>query len=296
MSDNGGLAPSGTPSELSGVSDRTHPRPPVDPARLNPPASGSAWTNLGYWSAAADYPAAARALARRVGAAARLRRGDVVLDVACGYGDSLRLWLEEFHVAHVIGVEPDPAVVATIRTRLVEWGLQERVTVLAARAEDVSPAACSPRPTAVVSVDAAYHFASRHAWLQRVMQELPAGGRVGLADLAVTPRGARSRRLRAMAQVLDIPHENLTDAEAIEQLLDSEQVQLRWRESAGDAVLDGFVRHQRRGGLATTVTRTLIRHARRARLVDYQIIGAECRSPGLSFDVDSTRRSADASA
>lgn len=296
MSDNGGLAPSGAPCELSGVSDRTHPRPPVDPARLNPSASGTAWTNLGYWTGAADYPAAARELACRVGRAARLRRDDVVLDVACGYGDSLRLWLEEFQVAHVIGVEPDPTVVATIRARLDGWGLHSRVSLLTAQAEDVSPATCHPRPTAVVCVDAAYHFASRHAWLWRVMQELPAGGRIGLADLAVTPRGAMSRRLRAMARILDIPPVNLTDADAIETLLDSEWVQLRWRESAGDAVLDGFVRHQRQGGMAAAITRTLIRHARRARLVDYQIIGAECRSPGLSFDVDPTLRSADAPA
>lgn len=239
------------------------------------------WTNLGYWAGTRDYAAAAHELARRVGCAARLRPGDVVLDVACGYGDSLRVWLEEFQAGHVIGVEPDPQVIAAVRERVTAWGLQDRVTLLAERAEQVMPDRCEPRPTAVVCVDAAYHFASRCRWLEAVTQALPPGGRLALADLVVGRHAAGARRLRAMARLLDIPPENLGDAERVEDLLDTPTMQVRWCETAGEAVLDGFARYQRRGGLPVAVTRFLVRLARRRRLVDYHIVGAERQSAPL---------------
>lgn len=237
------------------------------------------WTNLGYWPGAVDYPSAARELARRVGKAARLRPGDVVLDFACGFGDSLRLWIEEFGVARVIGVEPDPDVQARTQRRLDEWGLQERVLLLTQPAEAVEVATLTPRPTAVVCVDAAYHFTSRRAWLSQLLAALPPGARLGLSDLSITPRGQRSRLLRALSGLFHIPSANLTDAGALDALLESDAVRLRWQESAGDAVLDGFVRVQRRGGLPVFVTRQLLRLARQRRLIEYRILGAERRTP-----------------
>ena len=87
------------------------PRPVVDPALLNSVGSGARWTNLGFWREARTYEEAATELARRVGRAAGLGPNDVVLDVACGYGDSLALWGRAFGVKRAIRIEPDPPVV-----------------------------------------------------------------------------------------------------------------------------------------------------------------------------------------
>lgn len=233
------------------------------------------WTNLGSWSGVTRYSDAARELARRVGSAAGLRGGDVVVDYGCGFGDSLRLWVEGFGVARVVGVEPDPEVVSIVRRRIADWGLQDRITMVTARAESVDPTAIASGVTAVVCVDAAYHFTTRAAWTARAAAALPPGGRFGLADLVVTPRGLRALRTRLVARLIAMPRENLVTPEGLEGLVAESGLQVTWSESAGDAVLDGFVAGVRGGGRAVAMTRMLLRIMRRARLADYRVLGAQ---------------------
>src|SRR5690606_38919024 len=118
---NASVAPERGDNEVTGVTTPVHPRPPLDPALLDAPGAPTQWTKLGHWPGARAYADAARELARRVGHAAHLRAGDVVVDYACGYGDFLKLWLEEFRVARVVGIEPDPGVTAAIRARVADW-------------------------------------------------------------------------------------------------------------------------------------------------------------------------------
>lgn len=252
-----------------------HPRPPLDPALLNGPGASTQWTNLGHWPGARAYADAARELARRVGHAAHLRAGDVVVDYACGYGDSLKLWLEEFRVARVVGIEPDPGVTAAIRARVADWGLTDRIRVVTARAEDLLPTDAHSGVTAVVCVDAAYHFDTRHEWLTRTVQALPPHGRLGFSDLEACARGSRLWRTEVLARVIRMPSANLQTAEEVEHTLTTAGARIVWSETAGEAVLDGFAAHASGSGMPFTVTRGLIKLARRGRLVDYRIIGVE---------------------
>jgi cyclopropane fatty-acyl-phospholipid synthase-like methyltransferase len=237
------------------------------------------WTNLGYWPGAHSYGDAARALACRVGHAAHLRACDIVLDYACGYGDSLRLWIEEFGVARVIGVEPDPAVVARVQQRIAGWGLSERITMIAARAEELMPSELVPRPTAVVCVDAAYHFESRRAWLARVINALPPHGRLGIADLVFSPKAATSWRINKLAQLTHIPAKNFETAAQMEDAILDAGAQIAWSECAGEGVLDGFAASSFGRGFPLMVTRQMVKLARKGRLVDYRVIGAERGAP-----------------
>jgi len=257
----------------------SHPRPPVDPSLLNAPGVDAMWTNLGYWPGAKSYGEAARALALRVGHAAHLRAGDIVVDYACGYGDSLKLWIEEFHVARVIGVEPDPAIVARVHARIAGWGLSDRITMMTARAEDVMPSELIPRPTAVVCVDAACHFDSRRDWLTRVIKALPPHGRLGIADLVFSPKAAASWRINKLAQFGHIPAKNFETAEQMENVMIGAGAQIAWSECAGEGVLDGFTSAAPGRGIPLMVTRQMVKLARRGRLVDYRVIGAECQTP-----------------
>lgn len=268
------MAAPGNHDNLWRVSSHALPRPPVDPAILNAGAADAMWTNLGYWPSATSYVEAARALAVHVGQAAQLRAGDVVVDYACGYGDSLRLWIEHFGVARVVGVEPDSDVAEAVRGRVRAWGLADRVTVVAERAEDAQPSALATDVSAVVCVDGAYHFASRRRWLVDVLQGLPSGGRLGLADLVFAARAAGSWRIGGLARLVNIPATNLETTDQIETTIAGAGARVRWSESAGEAVLDGFCREIRAPGLPVALTRRMIRLARRGRLVDYRLIGA----------------------
>jgi cyclopropane fatty-acyl-phospholipid synthase-like methyltransferase len=257
------------------VTTPVHPRPPLDPALLNGPGALTQWTNLGHWPGAHSYADAARELARRVGHAAHLRAGDIVVDYACGYGDSLKLWIDEFRVARVVGVEPDPSVTAVIRARIDAWGMADRIRVVTARAEDLAPSDGARDVTAVVCVDAAYHFDTRRDWLTRTVQGLPVHGRLAISDLEICARGSRLWRTDVLARVIRMPSANLQTAEDVERTLTEAGAHIVWSETAGEAVLDGFAAHATGSGMPFTVTRGLIKLARRGRLVDYRIIGAE---------------------
>ncbi len=214
------------------------PRPVVDPTLLNA-TTATRWTNLGWWDGADDYADAARALSLEVGRAAALRAGDVVVDIACGHGDSLRLWVEAFGAARVIGVEPDAGVVAHLRARVAAWGLTECITIIAATAETFDLATAAPDATAIVCVDAAYHFRTRAEWLRRLAVIAAPGTRLGFTDLAV--RGASiPSRLTWFAERAGIPVANLWSVTAIPGALAAVGYEALAVTDIGAPVLDGF--------------------------------------------------------
>lgn len=255
----------------------SHPRPPVDPSLLNAGA-GEMWTNLGDWRDTTTYGAAARALATRVGKAAGLGAEDVVVDYACGYGDSLRLWVEAFGVRHAVGVEPDPEVCAVVRARIAQWGLASRLTVVTSRAEDLAPCDADAAVSAVVCVDAAYHFRTRADWWRMLARTLPRGGRIAASDLALADGKRAGLVARAVAGVFGIPGANLCDAATLARELADLGVRERRVESIGADVLDGFVAHARGRGTALRLTRTAIRALRRAARLGYVLVSG--RAPG----------------
>jgi cyclopropane fatty-acyl-phospholipid synthase-like methyltransferase len=261
------------------------PRPVVDPALLNGPGALTQWANLGFWKGTTTYAEAAAELARRVGLAAKLGPDDVVLDLACGFGDSLAMWVREFGVARVVGVETDPAVVVDATARVRGWQLADRIALRCEAAEYVTVAQTCPNVTAVVCVDAAYHFVTRARWLKELAKELPKGTRLALADLLVSPRGERSHRIRTMAAASGIPKENLWTAFDVEPVLSDAGFRLERMVRCGNDVLGGFARHALRragqwvqepgrGGWRALATAAAIGVARRRERLDYAIISA----------------------
>lgn len=264
------------------------PRPVVDPALLNGGDSRTRWTNLGFWKDATTYPEAAAELARRVGKAAKLGPGDVVLDLACGHGDSLLMWVREFDVAKVVGIEPDPALVVEVTARIKALGLGDRIVLRAEKAEWLVPSQVCPGVTAVVCVDAAYHFDKRTDWLKALAKDLPANTRLGFCDLFGSNRARRSKRIRAMLLGAGIPLENLWSPQDAEPVLADCGWHCDRLVRCGPQVLGGFARHARRrllrllarpgqGGWRALGTAVAIAIGARKERLDYGIIAARRR-------------------
>lgn len=260
-------------------------RPVIEPALLNGAGSLTRWANLGFWRDAPAYPEAAAELARRVGRAIGLAPGDVVLDVACGYADSCAMWVREFGVAKVVGVEPDPAVVVDATARIQGWHLADRVAMRRTSAEWVVMRETCPGVTAVVCVDAAYHFDTRRTWLKALAQDLPKGTRLGLADLLFTTAGERSHRVRAFARRAGIPRENLWTAHDVEPTLGDTGFRVLRMVRCGPEVLGGFARFGMRsaarwlrrpadGGWRALATAAALAYGGRRGWLDYAIISA----------------------
>ena len=160
--------------------------------RGGPPGT---WGNLGLWDSATSYADACVALAARVGAAAGIGAGDRVLDIACGAGDALLLWVERFAAQHATGIEIDAPTAALARARLAA-GLPGRADVLAQSALD-----CANLPERgfdrVVCVDAAYHLNPRARFLGNAWRALRPGGTLAYTDLTLTGRHGAAKRAAA---------------------------------------------------------------------------------------------------
>lgn len=212
------------------------------------------WGNLGLWPAP-DYAAAARALALRVGAAARLGPGQRVLSLASGAGEELRLWHEAFGVASAVGTERGSGPVPT--------GPFE----------------------AVVCVDAAYHFVPRAAWLAEALVRLRPGGRLAFTDLTLAGRAGWLVRGAARACGLDAG-EILTAEGRTRQLRAAGFVEVV-AEPLDSEVLDGFA------AFVAAQRRRLGRDASGPawrRVAGTAALIRPCRAAGLGYALFSARR------
>ncbi len=259
----------------------------IDWALLNGRGASTRWTNLGFWKDARTYHAAAAELARRVGRAAQLREGDTVLDLGCGGADSCILWVREFGVARVVGVEPDPATAVEATERIRDEGLADRIVLRSDRAEWLSPSAICPGATAVVSVDAAYLFDTRANWLRALAMELPDGTRLGISDLFTSPDARRSVRVQRFAERAGIPLANLWTVREAEPVMADNGWRLTRLVRCAPEVLGGFARH----AMARAIPFALHRAAGGWRaLAMASAIGALSRGEGLDYGVISAVR------
>lgn len=233
------------------------------------------WGNLGLWrSGSDDYATACRALASEVGSAARIAAGDHVLSIACGAGDELVVWVDEFSAAQATGIEIDQACTAATLAAL--------------------PRVLPAHFDRVVCVDAAYHLSPRQAFIDAAFGLLRPGGRLAYTDLVVDgDRGfghIGAPLLRAAARLCGVPAADLGPAEkSIARLATAGWVDIE-SSRLDEAVLGGFrrfVRMQGRrlgssawsaGWRRSAVTAGLIPLCRAAGL-GYALFGATKRGP-----------------
>ena len=171
-------------------------------------SSESTWSNLGDWSAADEYQQAAGALAMRVGEAARITSESNVLDLGCGYGDSLRCWTRHFNAASVVGIEADPS-----RARFAA----SHFDVVCGSANSAAAELSDESFDAVISVDAAYHFRTLVDVVGAARRLLSPGGSISFTTIAVASASPARKRLaqRALANISDIPLQNLLTVEEL---------------------------------------------------------------------------------
>jgi SAM-dependent methyltransferase len=159
----------------------TPPPPPTNTTEyrdLDPTlfSSQSTWLNLGLWTSESEnapssetgYTIACETLARRVGELGKITNDDRILDAGCGRGDSLVLWRKEFKPKYIIGVnlslkeaEASKRLWACISDH-DEYGIVIKDDAV----KLINEMASTDQIDAVVSVDAAYHFNTRRAFLR----------------------------------------------------------------------------------------------------------------------------------
>ena len=250
--------------------------------RGGPPGT---WGNLGLWDNAASYADACIAMGTMVGAAVGISAGDRVLDIACGAGDALLLWVERFGAHHVTGIEIDPPVASMARTRC-EAAFPGRIAVVAQ-----SALACADLPAQgfdrVVCVDAAYLLNPRTRFLANALHCLRPGGTLAYTDLTLT--GRRGTAMRTGARWCGIDLDDLVAPREQAARLNRAGFEAAQIETLDERVLAGF------SDFALRQTRLLGRDAWRAgwrKPLATALMIRALRGSGLGYALMTARRPA----
>jgi ubiquinone/menaquinone biosynthesis C-methylase UbiE len=142
----------------------------------------SLFINFGYWkNNPTTMDEASRELARLVARGADFNASDIVADCGTGYGDQDILWVNEFGVKHITGVNVAAEQIAISTRRVEEAGLTERIQYVNASATDLpfEDESC----TKVVALESAFHFPSRVDFFSEALRVLKPGGRLVTADI-----------------------------------------------------------------------------------------------------------------
>jgi microcystin synthetase protein McyJ len=243
------------------------------------------WLNLGYWKNAHTYPEAASAMARLLGGAAALGPNDRQLDVGFGFAEQDFLWLEEFGVGHISGVNITPMQVERATQRAAQRKLSERLSLRVGSATELPFEAGSF--TKVTALECAHHFLTRERFFAEALRVLEPGGRLALCDGVPAPEHARPNLMTKMVlRHWASPIENFYDRNEYARKLERLGFVNVRVQSIGDDVFPGTVLYseQRRRGVplsAATVEITPEEKARalkvwsRLGLTDYVLVSAD---------------------
>lgn len=142
----------------------------------------SLFINFGYWkNNPATLDEASRELARLLARSADFNASDTIIDCGCGYGDQDILWVNEFGVKHIAGVNLAVEQIEVSTRRVAEAGLADRIAYVHASATELpqEDESC----TKVVALESAFHFPSRVDFFSEALRVLKPGGRLVTADI-----------------------------------------------------------------------------------------------------------------
>lgn len=144
------------------------------------------YLNLGYWKTAKDIDTACRDMARLLAEEVSLKPDDHLLDVGCGFGDQDMLFHQEYGVEKITGLNITPVQVNLGNERLVEAGLDDKITLIEGSATDMP--FDGPQFDAVVGLECAFHFDTRETFFKEALRVLNPGGRIALVDMTPAKR------------------------------------------------------------------------------------------------------------
>lgn len=204
-----------------------------------------AWSNLGDWSACNDYAQACQQLACRAAEAVQLTAHDRVLDLGCGQGASVLLWLNHFKVENVSAVELQPSHVAHIQQHIPQ--LQQLMTESFL---NLNALAFEFKFDVLLCIDAAYH-SDLNLFLSSCKSVLNSNGRLAFHYLILTEKfntltPLQQRKYRYLLKAADIDLLHLSDQAGTVNKLQQQGFQQIKIDNLSKAVLHGFALYWQR--------------------------------------------------
>lgn len=160
----------------------------------------SLFINFGYWkNNPTTLDEASRELARLAARGADFNASDVVVDCGPGYGDQDILWVNEFDVKHITGINVATEQIAISTRRVQEAGLSDRIDYIdaSATALPLEDESC----TKVVALESAFHFPTRVDFFSEALRVLKPGGALVTADIVPKKTFLNTRYRREVARL-----------------------------------------------------------------------------------------------
>ncbi len=159
------------------------------------PQSGeveSSWGNLGFWStknqsnSSLNYPQACRQLACEVAAMADLKGDHNLLDTGFGCGDQLAVWLQEFKVNNLTGINLSVSQTHHAQKKIAALKLDADIRCELKVGDGCQPSAwqgLDKHFDRIIALDCIYHFTNKSQYFSLCKQRLGEGGALVVSDL-----------------------------------------------------------------------------------------------------------------
>lgn len=160
----------------------------------------SLFINFGYWkNNPSTMDEASRELARLAARSADFNASDIVVDCGPGYGDQDILWVNEFGVRHITGINVAAEQIDISTRRVQEAGLSDKIDYVnaSATALPLDDESC----TKVVALESAFHFPSRIDFFSEALRVLKPGGQLVTADIVPKKTFLNTRHRREIARL-----------------------------------------------------------------------------------------------
>lgn len=248
------------------------------------------YMNFGLWDPGiADYASAAENLVAALGTRLRLAPGARLLDVAFGRGVQDFFLLRRFGALTIDAVDVTARNVELAREQAARW--RGAGVVRFHRGSATRLPFADGTFTHAVSVEAAFHFDTREAFVAEARRTLGAGGRLALADMVLARRPG-SRRERALVdaacRLWRIPPANMCELSDYRTMLERRGFAVEAIDHVAPRTFPGYYRAQTaparrreliaaRGRVGATVGALLNYAAHRvfeSGLIDYILVSA----------------------
>ncbi len=189
----------------------------------------SSWGNLGYWPsssqtsdtprAPAGYPQACGQLARELANMAKLDSSHRVLDTGFGCGDQLILWIDEYKVQHLSGINLSLSQTQYAQNKVNKLQMNSEISCslkIGDCSHENSWQEMDEKFDRILALDCIYHFKNKQDYFSLCRQHLKKNGALVTSDLLL----ARSKMslwqrllLKSICYFSHIPFQNLKTQE-----------------------------------------------------------------------------------
>ncbi len=152
----------------------------------------SSWGNLGFWvpcdnsNLELNYPQACHNLACEVAHMAGLKDHHKLLDTGFGCGDQLVVWLEEFKVNSLVGVNLSVSQTQHAQQKIAALNLHANITCDLQTGDSCLPSnwqGLDKNFDRIIALDCIYHFTDKQQYFSLCKQHLADSGALVVSDL-----------------------------------------------------------------------------------------------------------------